>query len=1141
MTLFITITDDDLSVSLVDTSDGLGLYRDGWNMPSANFKSGGIYGDSSLSHGQILKHAVFDNVVDSYRTTLHFASINDLIAQIDELEELLLRRAPGYWLGGRYNNPVRIERRLDGETKTAYALLNQGRVVLPPAIVQPITPEVQYIEPVLLTINRQPFIHGAAPGTSQKRPEIYALQNWDFDRVWAEEDTTPSGSVFSFAEAANGDIYAGGASEIVKYDDAGDTWAAETTTPVTLAADVTAALLLTNGDFLFGESGRIIKLSSGTYSVETTAPSGQVWSLAETSDGQVYAADNGQILKRDTNGTWAADSTLPAGQVYTVMVASNGRAYAGADGEILRTVAPPGTSFEGQVGADSDDAEEGDDGDMRLSGEGDLDFFQTNSDWIGMRFQNVTIPDTATITSAVLRLTAEDNDSGTSGTGKLYFELELDPGTFTNTDNDISDRNLTTAFTEWTNEASWVNNAEYDTPDISTALQEVINQAGWASGNAVCAIFELTVVGSDRDAYAHDNSSSKAPQLIVTYTVPVAGTWEVAHILASAGDVRSSAESDGVLLMGEDAQILSSSDAGDTWGVISTLPTNDVRALHLCSGTTLYAADNGNILKSTDGGNNWSVDSTLPTTYGHALWCSADGAVRAGESGRVLQLSAATFEVGQEATDTGSVMVANHHKQSNLTEILNDDGGAFTAIYPASSFPLTLYPGTSAANDNVYFGTDTSIDDTGPFSSLIFDLSVGASAATSYTITWEYWNGSWSTLTTQDGTSQLSQVGLNAVVWEPPADWATTAINGVTGYWVRARLSALTGAFTNPVQQTRDIYSATTPYVEMDASQTLGNIDSIALLQAANRSEGSGGTPALVTNRLLIGVKPYDDFETFRAFLNFADEQNPSGVTVDETVDGDSATSFVANMATATGRAIFHDAGAATQDDMADRVTITLSTTIASAYYGTYRVFVRGKQTGGSAGEVTLRIKVISGSGGISYLTDTQATRSTTDHELIEFDEVINIPVSSQFASDELGDETSITLQIATAESDADFYAYDLFLLPTDHFYVDASDAANTAASSVGNGERITIDSISVPRVAVRGKAEITATGLIKATYEVESNGPFQVLNEERQRLWILTAQTQSAGTNIWHSKPEALHSMRLWVTDRWLTGRGTV
>jgi hypothetical protein len=1137
MTLLLTVTDDDLSVSWLDRDTGLGLYRNGWNLPSTQFKGGGIYGNSSLSHGQILKHAVFDNVIDTFQLTLHFASINDLIDQIDELEELLLRRAPGYWLNGRYSNPVRLERQLDGETKVAYYLLSQGRIVKPASIVHPQTPEIQYIEPISAIINRQPFVYGAAPGTAQKRPEISAVQSWDYDRVWAEETTLPSGSIFSFAEDTNGDIYAGGASEILKYD---GSWAAETTTPVTLAADVTSAILLSDGDFLFGESGRIIKLSSGTYSVETSLPSGQVWGLAETSDGQVYAADNGQILKRDTNGTWAADSTLPAGQVYTVMVGSNGRGYAGAAGEILRTVLPPPTSFTGQVSTGNDDAEQDDDGDMSL-GSDDLDFFQADGTWIGLRFQNVTIPDTATITSAVVRLTAEDSDSGTAGEMNIYMQKAANPGTFTNSDDDISDRSRTTAFTTWTNPPSWVNNAAYDTPDITSAVQEVINQATWASGNAMVVIFELVDEDNDRDAHSYNGSASKAPQLLINYTVPSAGAWEVAHILASGGDARSSAESGGTLLFGESGQILASNDNGDTWGVADTTPTNDVRALHLCSGTTLYAADNGNILKSTDGGNSWGVDSTLPTTYGHALWCSADGAVRAGESGRILELSATTFETGQEATDTGSVMIANHHKESNLTEILNDDGGAFTAIYPASSFPVTLYPGTAALNDNVYFGTDTSLNDTGPFNSLIFDLSTGASAATSYTITIEYWNGAWVTLTAQDGTNQLSQIGLNAIVWEPPSDWATTSVNGVTGYWVRARLSALTGAFTNPIQQTRDIYSVNTPYIEMASTETLGNVDSLALIQVANRSEGSGGTPALATNRLLIGVKPYVNFESFRAFLNFADEQNPSGVTVDETVDGDSATSFVASLSAATGRAIFFDAGLATLSTMADRVTITLSTTIARAYYGTYRCFVRGKQTGGTAGEVTMRLKVITGSGGISYLTDTQATRSTTDHELIEFDDVINIPVSSQFTSSELGDETSITLQIATSAADADFYAYDLFLLPTDNFYVDALDAANTAASAAGNGERVTIDSISVPKVAVRAKAEVTATGLIQATYEVNSNGQFQVLNEAQQRLWMMTAQTQSAGTNIWHSKPEQVHSTRLWVTDRWLTGRGTV
>ena len=353
--IYLTVTDGDLSVSWAELTDGFGVHRVGWDMPSAQFKGGGVYGNSSLSHGQILKHAVFDNVIDTYELTLHFASINSMIADIDELEELLMVRAPGYWLGKR-PGPTWIERRLDGETNIAYYLISQGRVTKPQSIVHPQTPEIQYIEPVPVIINRQPFVYGSAPGTAQKRPEIYALQTWDFDRVWAEEDTTPSGSVFSFAEASNGDIYAGGASEIVKYDDAGGTWAAETTTPVTLTADVTAAILLSDGDFLFGESGRIISLSGGTYAVETSLPSGQVWGLAETSDGQVYAADNAQILKRDTNGTWAVDSTLPGGQVYSVLVADNGRAFAGAAGEILRTADPPGTSFSGQISASSDDA-----------------------------------------------------------------------------------------------------------------------------------------------------------------------------------------------------------------------------------------------------------------------------------------------------------------------------------------------------------------------------------------------------------------------------------------------------------------------------------------------------------------------------------------------------------------------------------------------------------------------------------------------------------------------------------------------------------------------------------------------------------------------------------------------------------------
>ena len=236
---------------------------------------------------------------------------------------------------------------------------------------------------------------------------------------------------------------------------------------------------------------------------------------------------------------------------------------------------------------------------------------------------------------------------------------------------------------------------------------------------------------------------------------------------------------------------------------------------------------------------------------------------------------------------------------------------------------------------------------------------------------------------------------------------------------------------------------------------------------------------------------------------------------------------------------MFFDAGAATPDALTDRVSITLATTIARDYYGTFRAFVGGKQTGGSAGEVSLRLKVVSGSGGISSLSDIQTTASTTDHELIEFEELVILPVSALFTSDELGDTTAITLQIAAAETDADFYVYDLFLLPTSLIYIDAKDEANTASSAISKGVRLSLDSVTLPKLLVKAVAETVATGLYKASYRVDSNGPASLLISQQQRIWFMSASTTAAASNIWISKPEVLHSGLIGVTDRWITGRG--
>lgn len=1147
------ITDGDLTVDFTQSEAGWFLLGpDGWQPGLAGLKGGGTYTNSAIADGQHLKHFARQNVTEVWQVGLYFGSPNGLLFEIDKLEELLKVRAPRYWTDRTYNTPVYIERSMAGETQTGYGLISKGDITLPSNFWD-VTCNLNTGKcfPIQIAFNRQPFWLGAVPGQVQGTINLSALQAWNYNLLWAEEDTLPSGQVFAFGETLTGVIYAGGASEILVWN--GTTWAVVDPSPVVLAADVTAIKVLANGDVLFGESGRIIKLAGGVWSVETTEPTGQVRALLEALDGNVYAGDNGRILKRDSSGTWAEDDDLPSGQVYSLAQTSSGRVFAGEVGRILQTAdALTSETIRKQVLTGSDDAEEMSDGDMSLSSR-DLDLFQAGFDSIGLRFQSLTIPQGATINSAVVRFTAEEDDGKSPGSGRIYCQDADTAATFTSTTNDITNRTLTTAYTDWTNETDWISQREYDTPDFSAAVQEVVDRAGWASGNHLVVIVNNMSTAHDRDAWTYDGKPGSASEIRITYTEarPGGETWEIDTTLPG-GDVRSLlAPACGGLLAGEDGQILGSDDDGASWRVIdNSTATNEVRGLYDAGAGVIYGGDNGNILKSVDCGANWAVDSTLPTGYIEDLIKeTSTGDIRAGDNGRILILDEGdSLNLGQSETENDQVFLANHHKTANLTSVFIDDGGVFSGIFPASVLPVTLLPAVPVVDDALYCGINTALADTGPFNNVVLDILTPASATTSYTLTWEYYNGSWVALTVQDGTNQLSEVGVNGIYWRQPADWIETTVNGVTGYFIRGRVSALTGTLTPPTQQNRNIYSAGTAFAELDDAEIEGVVEALVKAEFRCRSDngGPGGSePTLYLSRVLAGVKEVQNHTSFRAFLNFADEQNPTGVGIDVSVDIDSATVVQADadLAGPTGRRVFFDASTAGAgaglNNLIDRVSITLATTIARDYYGTYKIFVRGKQTGGSAGDVELRVKAVSGSGGISSLTDIQATQSTTDHELIEFENPVTLPVSTLFTNTDIGDTTSLTVQISAASSSSDFYLYDMFLLPVGTMWIDSEDVANTSESAIENGTRLVVDSIDVPKMLIRTLVQQTGTGLYKANYRIDSNGPLSMLRGRQQRLWVMTARRNSVGGSVWLSEPEACLSVRAWKVERWLLGRG--
>jgi hypothetical protein len=112
-----------------------------------------------------------------------------------------------------------------------------------------------------------------------------------------------------------------------------------------------------------------------------------------------------------------------------------------------------------------------------------------------------------------------------------------------------------------------------------------------------------------------------------------------------------------------------------------------------------------------------------------------------------------------------------------------DDAASFTTFTDEAkdetAGDVDLMPSAPATNDAFYFGDANFI-----FESITIDISA---AATTSTIVWEYWNGSGWTALSGATAEHFTSTGIRFVTFTRPTDWATTSVDSVTAYWVRAR------------------------------------------------------------------------------------------------------------------------------------------------------------------------------------------------------------------------------------------------------------------------------------------------------------------------------------------------------------------
>lgn len=146
----------------------------------------------------------------------------------------------------------------------------------------------------------------------------------------------------------------------------------------------------------------------------------------------------------------------------------------------------------------------------------------------GLRFQQVNIPQGATITSARVNFIAAASHSTTDNLQlRVRAENVDDAQPFTTGTGDLSLRSKTSAEELWSPEADWTVDESITGPDVTDLVQEVVSRSGWCGNNSLAIYLEPTSgsPAGSRLSYAFDSTLQQHAELVVSYTGGASGCF----------------------------------------------------------------------------------------------------------------------------------------------------------------------------------------------------------------------------------------------------------------------------------------------------------------------------------------------------------------------------------------------------------------------------------------------------------------------------------------------------------------------------------------------------------------------------------------------------------------------------------------
>lgn len=191
-----------------------------------------------------------------------------------------------------------------------------------------------------------------------------------------------------------------------------------------------------------------------------------------------------------------------------------------------------------QVGSAKDNLEEDYRGYEATGAE--LTFYGYYNSYVGIRFQNINIPQGAEITEAYLEFTAYDTYRYSGASMKIQGVADDDVDDFY-PDQRYRLRNIAkTSGVSWSM-PDFRRRREYESPDLSNIVKEIVDRAGWSSGNSLAFVF--SDFQSYRGVYSYNDVPSYAPRLVVKFNggaTPGASSTVREHLISKVDELSAS-------------------------------------------------------------------------------------------------------------------------------------------------------------------------------------------------------------------------------------------------------------------------------------------------------------------------------------------------------------------------------------------------------------------------------------------------------------------------------------------------------------------------------------------------------------------------------------------------------------------------